>query len=84
MSSIHAMSDQEFSDWDSELGGDAETGRAWLEYLNPENEANYDDCAEPENLDGIPECCELWGLSSDMPHPEDIGFDPTTDCQNPF
>lgn len=77
MSGIHAMSDQEFSDWDSESGGDAKTGRAWLDYLNPEDEDNYDDCAE---LAG----CEIWGPSSDMPYPEDIGFDPETDCQNPF
>ena len=90
--SIHAMSDDEFEDferdsvdseltqWDDELSCTVESRNEWIEsgllHLStpddPEDEDNYDDT------------CELNGLADDMPHPEDIGFDPETDCENPF
>lgn len=89
--SIHAMSDDEFEEFDNDENGmcfDAETQwncellRQYDELIAAEmaaNPENYEDEPEPEGLTAY-----LLELDKDMPHPEDIGFDPETDCQNPF
>lgn len=88
--SIHAMSDDEFEDferddevtqWDEELSCSVESRDEWIEsgllhLLEP--------CNDPDDEDNYDDTCDLNGLADDMPHPEDIGFDPDNDCENPF
>lgn len=59
--SIHAMSDDEFADFDNdELGMSPETRAEWieagrLELSDPDDEDNYDEVCEPFDDDDIPE-----------------------------